>query len=45
MSAAAPAPPPAPVRFGRLPVSECTKLRSVRSTVATLGLLVVLTRA
>jgi ABC-2 type transport system permease protein len=36
-------PPPAPVRFGRLLVSEWTKLRSVRSTVASLGLLVVLT--
>jgi len=33
----------APARFGRLVVSEWTKLRSVRSTVASLGLLVVLT--
>jgi ABC-2 type transport system permease protein len=37
------APASAPVRFGRLLVSEWTKLRSVRSTVASLGLLVVLT--
>jgi ABC-2 type transport system permease protein len=36
-------PAPAAVRFGRLLVSEWTKLRSVRSTVASLGLLVVLT--
>jgi ABC-2 type transport system permease protein len=36
-------PASAPVRFGRLMVSEWTKIRSVRSTVATLGLLVVLT--
>jgi ABC-2 type transport system permease protein len=51
MSAAAPAAPSAvstapaspPVRFGRLLVSEWTKTRSVRSTVASLGLLVVLT--
>ena len=49
MTAVAPAPrapvAPAstPVRFGRLLVSEWTKLRSVRSTVAALGLLVVLT--
>jgi hypothetical protein len=49
MTAAAPAPTApvapasAPVRFGRLLQSECTKLRSVRSTVASLGLLVVLT--
>ena len=37
------APASAPVRFVRLLVSEWTKLRSVRSTVASLGLLVVLT--
>jgi ABC-2 type transport system permease protein len=37
------APASAPVRFGRLLLSEWTKLRSVRSTVASLGLLVVLT--
>jgi ABC-type transport system involved in multi-copper enzyme maturation permease subunit len=37
------APAPAPVRFGRLLLSEWTKLRSVRSTAASLGLLVVLT--
>jgi ABC-2 type transport system permease protein len=37
------APASAPVRFGRLLVSEWTKIRSVRSTVASLGLLVVLT--
>jgi ABC-2 type transport system permease protein len=49
MTTVAPAPPApvalaaAPVRFGRLLVSEWTKLRSVRSTVASLGLLVVLT--
>ncbi len=49
MTTPAPAPPApvapasAPVRFGRLLVSEWTKLRSVRSTVASLGLLVVLT--
>ncbi len=36
---APPAPASAPVRFGRLLVSEWTKLRSVRSTVASLGLL------
>jgi hypothetical protein len=49
MTAVAPAPPAsaapasAPVRFGRLLLSEWTKLRSVRSTAASLGLLVVLT--
>jgi ABC-2 type transport system permease protein len=49
MTTVAPAPPApvapaaAPVRFGRLLVSEWTKIRSVRSTVASLGLLVVLT--
>ena len=51
MSAAPPAAPSAvstapaspPIRFGRLLVSEWTKTRSVRSTVASLGLLVVLT--
>ena len=49
MTAVAPAPPAplapasAPVRFGRLLASEWTKIRSVRSTVASLGLLVVLT--
>jgi ABC-2 type transport system permease protein len=49
MTAAASAPPApvapasAPVRFGRLLLSEWTKLRSVRSTAASLGLLVVLT--
>jgi ABC-2 type transport system permease protein len=43
MTTVAPAPAAAPVRFGRLLVSEWTKLRSVRSTVAALGLLVVLT--
>jgi ABC-2 type transport system permease protein len=49
MTALAPAPPApvatasAPVRFGRLLLSEWTKLRSVRSTAASLGLLVVLT--
>jgi ABC-2 type transport system permease protein len=49
MSAVAPAPPApvapaaAPVRFGRLLLSEWTKIRSVRSTVASLGMLVVLT--
>jgi ABC-2 type transport system permease protein len=49
MTAAAPAPPApvppasAPVRSGRLLLSEWTKLRSVRSTAAALGLLVVLT--
>jgi ABC-2 type transport system permease protein len=49
VTAVAPAPPApvvpasAPVRFGRLLVSEWTKLRSVRSTLASLGLLVVLT--
>ena len=49
MTAVTPA-PPAPVapasgavRFGRLLASEWTKIRSVRSTVASLGLLVVLT--
>jgi ABC-2 type transport system permease protein len=49
MTALAPAPPApvaaasAPMRFGRLLLSEWTKLRSVRSTAASLGLLVVLT--
>jgi ABC-2 type transport system permease protein len=49
MTAVAPAPPApvapaaAPVRFGRLLLSEWTKIRSVRSTVASLGMLVVLT--
>jgi ABC-2 type transport system permease protein len=49
MTAVAPAAPApvvpvsAPVRFGRLLLSEWTKIRSVRSTVASLGLLVVLT--
>ena len=49
MSTVTPAPPApvalasAPVRFGRLLLSEWTKIRSVRSTVASLGLLVVLT--
>jgi ABC-2 type transport system permease protein len=42
-SAASTAPASPPVRFGRLLVSEWTKTRSVRSTVASLGLLVVLT--
>ena len=37
------APAAAPVRFGRLLLSEWTKIRSVRSTVASLGMLVVLT--
>jgi ABC-type transport system involved in multi-copper enzyme maturation permease subunit len=37
------APASAAVRFGRLLVSEWTKIRSVRSTVASLGLLVALT--
>ena len=46
MTAVAPAPvapAAAPVRFGRLLLSEWTKIRSVRSTVASLGMLVVLT--
>ncbi len=37
------APASAPVRFARLLLSEWTKLRSVRSTIASLGLLVALT--